>query len=175
MMSFGKFLFFNNNARRQFTLPLLAGAVLIAVLWKLGFLYNLYEFNYYHILGYDKVLHTLGGAWWAIFGIALYCMYRDTFDRFFLSITRQATTTRTPHIMRSALLWALMIGAAWELLEYSLPWLRNYLPLNPIDTLTDLIVYDMLGGYIVGLLYRKHVFTPTPIHMDKTAGEMETG
>jgi hypothetical protein len=175
MMSFFKFLFFNKNAQLHFTLPLIAGAVLIAVGWKLGFIYNLYEINYHHLLGYDKVLHTLGGAWWAIFGIALYDFRRNAFDRFFIGVTPdEGMIVRTRHILRTGIFFAIVAGGLWEIAEYLSPWLRNYTDMNHFDTAADLC-FDVLGAYIVGRLYQYHHPTPIPLYKVKELAYTKKG
>lgn len=90
-------------------------------------------FLYITISWFDNVMHTLGGLCAAFFFIAcLYC---------FCSEQKKSA------IFIVAVLSVLIIGVAWEILQYHYIWMRNVSEYMMEDTITD-IVFDLFGGFL---------------------------
>lgn len=103
-------------------------------------------------LGYDKLLHFLGGSWWAIVGVGLAASGM-------LGIFNTGDPLCDREI-RNVQMWVLVIvgsigiGILWEVGQVYLPWLRDASDYNWRDTIGD-VIFDALGGIVVGLVYQE--------------------
>lgn len=97
------------------------------------------------LLGYDKILHFLGGVACGIFGSAL--IVYGPFD------TLRSVRSWNTLLMASALASAFVIGAAWEVLEYVVPSMQDPRGWDIVDTSLDMI-FDMLGAAFAAWCYR---------------------
>ena len=152
MENFLLFLLLHKKGRQYYTVPLFKGALLVAFGWLLGQYTGIFMWTYHDLVGYDKILHTLGGAWWALLGIAVYDFRRGVADRAQLDLFPEKITSCKWTIMLTGIAWALTVGIAWEVLEYIWPLLRSFFVWNPLDTAMD-VVWDLVGSLIVGWRY----------------------
>jgi len=122
--------------RAFFTPMLLLFALIVALEW-LGTFFDLFQ---YHSLGYDKILHFLGGLLCGMFGV-------------FLLKTGYGARVTNISMLLVTLMAAFSIGMLWEILQIIIPAMRNVGEYNWYDTIGDMI-FDMMGGVGVGLIYR---------------------
>lgn len=122
--------------RAFFTPMLLLFALIVALEW-LGTFFDLFQ---YHSLGYDKILHFLGGLLCGMFGV-------------FLLKTGYGARVTNISMLLVTLMAAFSIGMLWEILQIIIPSMRNVGEYNWYDTIGDMI-FDMMGGVGAGLIYR---------------------
>jgi uncharacterized membrane protein YjdF len=114
---------------------------LVVAIWSL--------WKFYGIGGgvpeYDKLLHFLGGFTCGIFGafIAVY----GPFD----PLRPLASHNRL--VLGLALASAFVIGGAWEVAEYTIDAMRDYLPWDAWDTFFDLC-FDLVGAATAAWVYQ---------------------
>lgn len=129
---------------RRFAKPFGLLILLTGLLWYLGKTFALFGDP---SLGLDKLLHFLGGASCGVFGVGLLSMgfwNKDTL------CTVRETNLRVWVI---AILVALIIGVAFEVLQAFAPIFRNGRAYNWYDTVGD-VVFDVLGGIVAGFVYQ---------------------
>jgi hypothetical protein len=119
--------------------------IFLALIVLLEFLGNFFGLFRYPSLGFDKVLHFLGGVTCGIFGIGILAA------GFSNSPCERKTVNRRIWIM--AIITALFIGVIWEIAQVYLPWLRDFSDHNLPDTIGD-IIFDTIGGIGAGLCYQ---------------------
>lgn len=126
----------------------------IALIWVLGLIIfglhfwgeqqNIYKSGY---IGYDKILHVLGGMLCGVFGLLVTHHVR--------------TKTREPLSQASVetcIAYALFIGIVWEFYEYHMIY-KVYDFMYIVDTGIDIIA-DMIGaaaiGWLIARVARRH-------------------
>lgn len=116
----------------------------VAVLEGIGMIWDLSAKGIY----YDKLLHFLGGVTAGYAGVAFVVALAPSGTP---DLLRQhsylADLGKT--MMIAAIVFAFVIGVAWEILQYLWPWLRDYSDQSWQDTLGD-VICDTLGGVIAG-------------------------
>jgi VanZ family protein len=125
-----------------FLKPLL---VFFSVIVALEFLGNFFGFFHNPSLGYDKVLHFLGGVWWGIVGVGLLAV------GFWNSPCELKTVNR--RILILSIVAAFFIGILWEIAQAYFSWLRDASDYDWYDTIGD-VIWDTIGGITAGLFYR---------------------
>lgn len=102
------------------------------------------ELDYYWTVAwYDVMMHFLGGAWVVLFA---------------LWVCRMPFARKLPGLVtfQNLLLFALLVGVAWEIHELVLRFADPSRPEYLSDTILDLVM-DMLGAAAVCLIYRKRI------------------
>ncbi len=129
---------------RRFFFPWLFVTIVVIVLERNG-QYALL-FQHHSVLGYDKLLHFLGGIACGIFGawLAVY----GPFDPL------RSLRSHNALVMTAALVSAFAIGLAWEVLEYVVPTMQDPLGWDLLDTSLDM-VYDLLGSAVAARAYQE--------------------
>lgn len=122
---------------RAFLTPMLLLFALIVALEWLGTSLDLFQ---YHSLGYDKILHFLGGLLCGMFGV-------------FLLKTGYGARVTNISMLLVALMAAFSIGMWWEILQIIVPAMRNVGEYNWYDSVGDMI-FDTMGGAGAALYYR---------------------
>jgi hydrogenase/urease accessory protein HupE len=129
---------------RRFFLPWLLVTILVFVGKEVGHLFDL--FLGAPLFGYDKLLHLLGGVACGIFGAAV--VVYGPFDPL-----RSARSHNTL-LMASALVSAMVIGIAWEVLEVIVPSMQDPRGWSFSDTALDLC-FDLAGAALAAWWYRE--------------------
>ena len=129
-------------SHRAFLKPMFLLFVFIVALEWFGTFFDLFQ---YHALGYDKILHFLGGVLCGMFGVFLLHAGRGM----------RYCSVRSANIsmLLVALMAAFSIGMWWEILQIIVPAMRNVGEYNWHDTIGD-VIFDTMGGIGAGLFYR---------------------
>lgn len=118
-------------------------ALLLAIIATLNF--YAYQFHWYwKFWWFDMIMHTLGGIWVGSFSL-WYCFFRKD----------SAEETLLPlkiHIFYISLATAFIVGAGWELFEFSVDTFITLSRHDPIDTASDLF-FDVVGGTLAVIIF----------------------
>ncbi|OGZ07070.1 MAG: hypothetical protein A3C13_04955 [Candidatus Lloydbacteria bacterium RIFCSPHIGHO2_02_FULL_50_11] len=102
-------------------------------------------------LGYDKMLHFLGGSACGIFGVGIIVS-----GGFYIATgIGDPSPTFQDHAAQvwiSAIFWVLAIGIGWEILQAYFPFMRDASDYDWYDTVGD-VVFDTLGGIAAAFIY----------------------
>lgn len=126
---------------RRYRLLLLA----FALIFIMGLLHIVGSFFYWYwnSFWFDALMHLLGGASVALFGIWVW----------YVSGLFEVSIPTKRSAMIAALVFALGIGIAWEFFEFvygiANPVGGNY----PVDTFHD-VAFDFVGGVAAGIIVR---------------------
>lgn len=120
---------------------------IVAILEWIGMIWDLSAKG----ISYDKLLHFLGGVTAGYAGVVLVASLGPSCPENMLYWMHQPPYLEhlTKTMMIAAIVFAFVIGVAWEVLQYLWPWLRDYSDQSWQDTLGD-VVCDTLGGGAAG-------------------------
>jgi uncharacterized membrane protein len=102
----------------------------------------LYFHFFYYYWWFDIPMHVVGGLWLAFIALAYY----------YSSRLAEPKPHGDPSALIIGVIFAFMIGLAWELFEFSMDTFMAFSPHNMSDTLNDLL-NDMIGAVFASEIF----------------------
>ena len=102
-------------------------------------------------LGFDKLLHFLGGSVCGIFG---FLVAESRLQRRSFIALDIVGANGLLWVWMSVLFFTITIGVGWEILQVYVPAMRHIGEYGWMDTIGDLI-FDTMGGVVAGLVCQK--------------------
>jgi len=102
----------------------------------------MYFHLFYHYWWFDIPMHFIGGLWLAFIALAYYYSPR----------LAEPKPHGDPSVLIIGVLFALFVGLAWELFEFSLDTFVTFAPHDMNDTLNDLL-NDMIGAVFASEIF----------------------
>jgi hypothetical protein len=135
--------------RKQFALPWIGTVAIVILLEILAQQFTLFS---HPSLGYDKLLHFLGGGACGIFGVAI-LVSALPYDIAGACDPLCDRGTHNKRVLLFAVTSAFIIGILWEVAQVYLPWLRDASDYDWYDTVGD-VIFDVLGGITFAWRYQ---------------------